>query len=78
MSQVGVGPEFEWTCPFCLTQCVNDIPVTVDKHILGILESAGRNNGRVYYSIMLDGQICDESDVEEDDESEDEGEEDMP
>ena len=75
VSQVGVGPEFVWECPLCQKHCGDDIPVTVDKHILGILESVGPNTGREYYSIMSDGQICDETEDDSDDESEDEDEE---
>jgi hypothetical protein len=74
VSQIGVGPEFVWKCPLCLNHCGDDIPVMVDKHILGILESVGLN--KEYYTIESDGEICDETEDEMDGESEDENEED--
>jgi len=75
VSQIGVGPDFVWKCPLCLNHCGDDIPVAVDQHILGILESVGLNT-REYYTIESDGEICDETDDETDGESEDENEED--
>jgi hypothetical protein len=73
VSQIGTGPEFVWKCPLCLKHCGDDIPVMVDKHVLGILESVGRNSWRKYYKVGTDGEICDETDGESGDDDGDVG-----
>ena len=69
---MSVGPEFEWSCPFCSEPCTDDIPVVVDKFMLNILRTNGPRSGKTFFQIMSDGQICDDSASESETESEDE------
>lgn len=63
MQQVTVGPEFEWACPICGSQCVDDIPLVVDKWVMEISNFHGPNLKK-YFQITRDGEICDESESE--------------
>jgi hypothetical protein len=71
VQQISVGPEFEWICPLCHSQCFDDIPVIVDKLMLGVAISFKPNTRAKFFQLMEDGQICDNSETDSDSESED-------
>lgn len=55
-------------------QCADDIPVVVDKLMLGIIMSHKRNSKKEIFQITSDGQLCDDSASETETESEGEEE----
>lgn len=72
MQHISVGPEFEWVCPICRSHCIDDIPVVVDKFIMGVLASNGPNSKKEFFQIKMDGEICDDSASESESDSDEE------
>lgn len=53
-------------------RCIDDIPVVVDKLILGIITSNKPNSKKEMFQLTSDGQICDDSASETESDSEEE------
>jgi hypothetical protein len=79
VQRVSVGPDFAWACPLCKSCPGDNVPVYVDKLVMGIIDSHKPNSKKEYFQITSDGQLCDDSasesetdEIEEDEKSEDE------
>ena len=74
MQDVSVGPNFDWACPLCGSRSNDDIPVFVDKLVMGIVNSHKPNSKKQFFQVTSDGQLCDDSasESETDDNEEDE------
>ena len=59
-------------CPMCGMQCTDDVPIVVDKLVMGILASQKGNSKKKFFQITSGGEICDDSASESESESDDE------
>ena len=73
VQNISVGPDFDWSCPFCGMCCDDDIPVVVDKLMVGIVKSHKANSKKEFFQVTSDGQLCDDSESESESEIEIEG-----
>lgn len=68
-----MGPDFEWMCPICGMTSADEIPLAVDTFMLGILLSHKPHSRKEFFQLASDGEICDDSESEEETESDHEG-----
>jgi hypothetical protein len=56
-------------CPICGMPSVDEIPLAVDTFMLGILLSHKPHSRKEFFQLTSDGEICDDSESEEETES---------